>query len=87
MIIVCSRTDSVTLRAAEAIGIDALEIMDQRGQDYLLIDATEVGIDIVAADLPEAARMLAHMLAHGAPPERFLPPPIEVSEAAWQSRH
>ena len=87
MIIIVGPNDERSHQAAEALGIDADLIMMQRGCDYLLIDVNEESIDIVAADVTEAARMLLHMLAHGCPPERFLPPPLEVSTLAFRSRH
>jgi len=87
MIIIVGPRDEASHRAAEALGIDADLILAQRGCDYLLIDVNEESIDIVAADREEAARLLVHMLANGCPPESILPPPLEVSQIAWRSRH
>jgi hypothetical protein len=87
VIIVCSRDDEANLYAAESFGIDALMVMDQRETDYLVIEVHDDGIDIVATDLAEAARLLLHMLTNGIPPTSIHPPPLEVSQIAWQSRH
>jgi hypothetical protein len=87
VILVVSAGDRFAIQAAEALGIDAPTIMEQRNAECLVIEVAESAIDIVATDRKRAADLILRMLAEGMSAADIYPPSPEVREAVLHGLH